>query len=305
MLKAHAFALPFAVFISCKCSCVCRVLCIDDASLALSYHTKPIIHSFAARPLDSVQEELETGADVFARVSQSTLRWFLFPYLLLVKKLRGVSCDGGDEVQSYDELLKVSSDTGNATLRTHTFVVQLAFLVIFQEWESALTLLVEAGNIRDAIPGQAASVNLTWMEGLVYLKAAQASTAWMKRNKWKKKAMVSMKMLRGWLKTGNGNGNIVHTIHLLTAEYSILKGNKAKAEESFKSSISVATTNGFMQDRGLAHELASAYYAAKGDDYFANYHMDNAARSFLDWGATSKVEQLKSKRGSSSVAVHD
>ena len=120
MLKAHAFALPFAVFISCKCSCVCRVLCIDDASLALSYHTKPIIHSFAARPLDSVQEELETGADVFARVSQSTLRWFLFPYLLLVKKLRGVSCDGGDEVQSYDELLKVSSDTGNATLRTHT-----------------------------------------------------------------------------------------------------------------------------------------------------------------------------------------
>lgn len=211
-----------------------------------------------------------------------------------MKKLRGVSCDG-DEVQSSDELLKVSSETNNALLRAHAFVVQLAFLVMLQDWESALTLLIEAGDIRGAMPGIPASVNLTWMEGLVYLKAAGASTTWVKRNKWKKRAMQSMKMLRGWLQ--KGNYNIVHTMHLLTAEYSLLRGNKTKAEDSFKSSISVATTNGFLQDRGLGHELASAYYATKGDDYWADYHMKSAVRSYSDWGATLKVEQLAKQKG--------
>lgn len=286
-------------YLSLHSSLVSAVAYLRGLCKMIFYHcllSEPLnqqIHSFAARPLDSVQEELETGADVFARVSQSTLRWFIFPYLLVVKQLRGVSCDG-DEVQSTDVLLKVSSDTGNATLRAHTFIVQLAFHIIFQDWESALILLIEAGNIHEAMLGSAASVNLTWMEGLVYLKAAQASTSRMKRNKWKKRAMKSMKMLRGWLQ--KGNVNVVHTMHLLTAEYSILKGKETEAEESFKSSISVATKNGLLQDRGLAHELASAYYSAKGDDYWANYHMESAVRSFSDWGATFKVEQLEKQR---------
>lgn len=247
-------------------------------------------YSFAARPLEDVQNEIETSADVFVRLSQSTLRWFLFPYLLLVKKLRGVSCDG-DEVQSYEDLLRVASDTSNATLRAHTFVAQLAFLVVFQKWESALTLLNEAGDIHAAIPGQAASVNLTWMEGLIYIKAAQASSgAWMRRRKWMRKATKSMKKIRGWVQ--KGNGNIVHAMHLLTAEYSTLKGNRTMAEEHFKMAISVATKNGFLQDRGLAHELAGTYFASKGDTYWANYHMGRAEISFTDWGASSKAAEL-------------
>ena len=94
------------------------------------------------------------------------------------------------------------------------------------------------------------------------------------------------------------NVNVVHSMHLLAAEYSILKGNKTKAEESFKSSISVA------KQRMVPCKIkdwrtslpAHTYYATKGDDfilgddYWANYHMVSAMRSFSDWGATFEVE---------------
>ena len=103
-----------------------------------------------------------------------------------------------------------------------------------------------------------------------------------------------MKIIRSWLR--KGNVNVVHTMHLLTAEHAALKGNTAKAEEQFKLAVSVASKNGFLQDRALAHELAGAYYASKGDDYWANYHLDCAERSYLDWGATAKVEELARRK---------
>ena len=72
-----------------------------------------------------------------------------------------------------------------------------------------------------------------------------------------------------------------------------MKGNNSKAEEQFKSSISIASTNGFLQDRGLIHELASKYYAAKGDNYWSEYHKEKAESSFSAWGATAKVEEMQ------------
>ena len=48
--------------------------------------------------------------------------------------------------------------------------------------ESALNLLDGASNrMRDDIMGSFTSIRFTFMEGLVYLKEAQATTSWRKR----------------------------------------------------------------------------------------------------------------------------
>lgn len=130
------------------------------------------------------------------------------------------------------------------------------------------------------------------LEGLVYLKVAQASKERRVKRKYKKKAAKSMKLIGKWLKSGNVN--IVHALHLLSAEEAVLKGNKAKASEQFKLAVKVAAKNGFMQDRGLAHELAGRYYADQGDEYWTRYHLEQAGRSYSDWGATAKRVQVAS-----------
>ena len=63
-----------------------------------------------------------------------------------------------------------------------------------------------------------------------------------------------MKLLRVWLKKGP-NPNLVHSMHLLEAEKAALQGKKAEAEYNFKRAISVATKNGFLHDKALAHDL--------------------------------------------------
>jgi hypothetical protein len=57
-----------------------------------------------------------------------------------------------------------------------------------------------------------------------------------------------------------------------------------KAKESFNAAIAASRKNGFLQDRALAHELASAYFKAQGDEYWENHH--------IEWGCCEKVEQL-------------
>ncbi|KAL7526898.1 hypothetical protein ACHAXR_001699 [Thalassiosira sp. AJA248-18] len=162
--------------------------------------------------------------------------------------------------------------------------------------DSAMSLLEGEGadSVREDLTGQYPAARFTALEALVYLKTAQASKTLLTRMKWKRKALKSMKMIRTWVK--GGNVNIVHSLHLLTAELAVLKGNKSKAEEQFKSAISVASMNGFLQDRGLAHELAGRYYSAQGDTYWVKHHLERAEQSFADWGATVKVEQLMEQK---------
>lgn len=210
-----------------------------------------------------------------------------------MKKLRGVSC-AEDEFQSFEDLMRVASETSNSMLRGYILLLQLQLFVIFQEWDTALTLLAEAGDLRKDLFALFGSVAFTWVEGLTFLKAAQSSSSWLRKNKLQRKAAKSMKMIRGWLQ--KGNVNVVHTMHLLAAEHAALKGNDTEAEKQFKLAVAVATKNGFVQDKGLAHELASAHYASKGDDYWADYHLDCAARSYSDWGATTKLEQLAQRK---------
>ena len=116
----------------------------------------------------------------------------------------------------------------------------------------------------------------------------------MKKRKLKKRALKSVKILRGWAK--KGNVNVVHYVHLVEAQLAALEGKNNKAEEKYKSAIATATRNGFIQDRALSHELASEYFAATTNDYWKDYHLDNAIKSYTDWGASVKVTQLESKR---------
>lgn len=172
-----------------------------------------------------------------------------------------------------------------------TITAQIETCVLFQDMDTALILLERAGNVRDIIFGLFASVKFTVLEALVCLKVAQASTSGQVKRKLTKKGIKSMKLIRGWLK--GGNINVVHSMHLLSAEHAVLKGNKTTAEEQFKSAVAGASTSGFLQDRGLAHELSGRYYAAQGDTYWARYHLEQAEQSFTDWGATAKVEHVR------------
>ena len=108
----------------------------------------------------------------------------------------------------------------------------------------------------------------------------------------KKSAHKTIQIIRGWAK--KGNVNVVHYLHILEAELAVLNGNN-KAKEEFNAAIATSSRNGFLHDRALAHELASAYFKVQGDDNWEKYHIDRSIACYQEWGCSEKVKQLENR----------
>lgn len=247
---------------------------------------------FAGRKLEEVacltsaNVGLQNDAlDLEASLTQSHLLCSLIQvWYLIVAELRGRELVEGE--LNFDGIIKFSNEIDNQALKSYAFTGQLELKVIFSEWDKAIDILEEAGDVRAVLVALFIGVRFTFLEALVLIKAAHASKTWYKRWKWKKRALKSINIIRKWVK--KGNVNVIHYLHLLEAELAVLNGNSHVAEDSYKLAITVAEKNGLIQDLALSHELAS-----KGDDYHRDHHMKNAIKCYSEWGATKKVRQLK------------
>eukprot|EP00984_Skeletonema_dohrnii_P002037 scaffold682_cov105-Skeletonema_dohrnii-CCMP3373.AAC.7 len=241
---------------------------------------------FTGRTLDSIQQELEASIHVLTQLKQDENELKITILLSSVKKLRGLDPEAGDKI--LDSILASAAETRN-NLSAYVSAMKLEVFVFFQQWKEAVDLVQKAGNVRLFLSSTFVVVRYTFLEALAYLKAAQSSSGWKKRQ-MKKCAHKAMQLIRGWAK--NGNVNVVHYLRILVAEFAVLNGKKEKAKESFNAAISASSRNGFLQDRALAHELTSAYFKAQGDDYWGDYHIECARTCYQEWGCNEKVKQL-------------
>jgi len=257
---------------------------IDSAGWCLVTRCHHLFYS--ARALEGLQKEIDTCIDILSQLNLEAHRLCILPYLMTVKRLRGVCTK--DSCMDFEDMLKIASATNNLSNRGHAIFAQLELLVVFHKWESASKLLAEAGNLRLSIPGHFVGVRFTVLEALISFKMAQTS-ALFARTKWKRRGLKAFKLLRSWAK--KGNVNVVHSLHLLYAELAVLKGEGKRAEESFKTAVLVAATSGLMQDKALAHYLAHEFYTTQGDKYWADYSYEKSQEAYSDWGANAKVDE--------------
>jgi PAS domain S-box-containing protein len=80
---------------------------------------------------------------------------------------------------------------------------------------------------------------------------------------------------------------------LVLAEIARLEERDADAMRLYEQAIQSARELGFVQNEGLAHELASRFYAARGVSTIAQACLRNARYCYLRWGAVGKVRQLE------------
>ncbi|KAL9182984.1 hypothetical protein ACHAXT_004263 [Thalassiosira profunda] len=251
---------------------------------------------FAGRPLMDLKAEMATHISVIDQLNAIGNKYCTMPFLQATHNLVESSATPwilSGECMDFDDTLQFSEQNSNALVRCYATVVQLDLFVIFQQWDAAKKLLVDAGDLNQILLTVYHAVRLAFLDGLISLKAAQLSRSWRERRKWTKRAQKTMKTMKGWIK--KGNVNVVHTSHLLEAEYAVLKGRHEQAEEQFKQAAKVARRNGFRQDRALSHELAGIYYTENGDAYWADHHLKKAHEVYLEWEAKSKAEHLASK----------
>ena len=70
------------------------------------------------------------------------------------------------------------------------------------------------------------------------------------------------------------------------------KDGSSTPSDFYEESIRLARENGFVQNEGIAGELAARFYAARGFETIAQAYLRNARYCYLRWGADGKVRQL-------------
>ena len=79
---------------------------------------------------------------------------------------------------------------------------------------------------------------------------------------------------------------------LLAAEIARIEGRDLEAMRLYEEAIRSARKHGFVQNEGLANELAARFSAARSLETAADAYLRNARSCYLRWGADGKVRQL-------------
>src|SRR6202007_2279896 len=61
----------------------------------------------------------------------------------------------------------------------------------------------------------------------------------------------------------------------------------------YEEAVRLAREHGFVENEGLANELAARFYAERGFETIANAYLRNARTCYRAWGAYGKVSQLE------------
>jgi PAS domain S-box-containing protein len=86
--------------------------------------------------------------------------------------------------------------------------------------------------------------------------------------------------------------NFANRAALVGAEMARLDGQELEAERLYEQAIRSAREQGFLQNEGLAYELAARFYAARGFEAFEDLYLRRSRHCYQRWGADGKVRQL-------------
>jgi PAS domain S-box-containing protein len=110
------------------------------------------------------------------------------------------------------------------------------------------------------------------------------------RDGWRDRLAEHQEQLREWVDSCPPTFADKHA--MVSAEIARLEGRDADAMRLYEQAIRSARDHGFVQNEGLAHEVAARFYTARGFETIANAYLRNARSCYLQWGAAGKVRQL-------------
>ncbi|TKC99035.1 GAF domain-containing protein [Polyangium fumosum] len=86
--------------------------------------------------------------------------------------------------------------------------------------------------------------------------------------------------------------NYLNRYALVSAEVARVEGRDLEAMRLYEQAIRSARENGFVHNEGLAYELSSRFYRARGFEQVADTYLRDARACYARWGADGKVRQL-------------
>jgi PAS domain S-box-containing protein len=244
-------------------------------------------------PLGEAEREAANGLEFVRKMSFGLISDCMTGQLRLIRMLRGLR----PTFTSFDD---AEFDEGRLEQRLES-KPQLAIAASYY-WIRKLQACFYAGDYASAVAAASKAASVLWttptqLELAEYhfyaalARAAHCDMAATEERPQHLEALAShLKQIAVW--ADNCPATFANRAALVGAELARLEERELDAERLYEEAIHSAREHGFVQNEGLAHEVAARFYAARGFDTFARAYLREARRCYLRWGASGKVRQL-------------
>jgi PAS domain S-box-containing protein len=262
----------------------------------LAYSCLDLVTNFLASgdPLGEAEREAENGLEFVRKMSFGLTSDCMIGQLRLIRILRGLrpaftSLDGTEfDEGSFEQRLE--SKPQLAIAASWYWIRKLQACVYAGDYASAVAAASKAASVLWTTPTQFELAEYHFYAALA--RAACCDMAAAEERPQHLEALAShLKQIAIW--ADNCPTTFANRAALVGAELARLEARELDAERLYEEAIHSARECGFVQNEGLAHELAARFYAARGFDTFARAYLREARRCYLRWGAFGKVRQLE------------
>jgi PAS domain S-box-containing protein len=243
-------------------------------------------------PLADVWRDTERGLDVVRKARFRDVIDVIVSQQRFILNMRGdtahfstFSGDGFDEVA-------FEADLGSDRMSTMVcwyWIIKLQARVISGDYEAAVAAGRNARKLLWSSEGHIQLVDYYYYTAL----AAAAVDDGTVESEGRELLKAHVDRLREWAE--KGAAVFRDKYELVAAEMARIEGRELDAERFYERAIRSARENGFVQNEGIASELAGRFYLARGLETNGLGHLRNARACFAVWGADGKVKQLDSR----------
>src|SRR5882757_6877250 len=169
------------------------------------------------------------------------------------------------------------------------WIVKLKARFLSGDYAEAITAADEAKALLWAIAAQIQLLDYYYYSALTVAALYEKGNA-DEQTGWRDLLTAHREQLREWAE--NYPPTFADKHALVSAELARIEGRDADAMRLYEHAIQSAREHGFVQNEGVAHEVAARFYAARGFETTADDYLRNARYCYLRWGADGKVQQL-------------
>ena len=260
---------------------------------AFSYDRLVTFLLAAGQPLGDVQREAENGLEFTRTTKFAYVADIIVGQLRFIRTLRGLTPslssfnDAEFDEGQFEQHLEADPHLVFATC--WYWIRKLHARFYAGDYAAALAAAARAEPLLQTGAGHFESAEYVFYDALA--RAAQCDFASSEERRQDLEALAAhYKQIDAWAQ--NCPENFGTRAALVGAEIARIEGRELDAQRLYERAIRSAGENGFVQNEGVANELAARFYASRGFETIAQTYLRNARYCYLRWGADGKVRQL-------------
>jgi len=241
-------------------------------------------------PLDAVWRESEMALD-FAREAKYAVEVIVSQQRFIATMQGRTATFSTFNDSQFDEATFEAQLTGERTplMICSYWILKLKARFLSGDYAEALAAADKAQSLLLAAAAQIQLLDFFYYTALTVAACYENASA-DEQQEWRDLLTMHQEQLREWAE--NYPPTFADKHALVLAEIARLEGRDADAMRLYETAIQSAHENGFVQNEGLAHELAARFYAVRGAESIAHSCLRNARYCYLRWGADGKVRQF-------------